>query len=56
MRKCTRVLSLCLLLTLMLSLGLPAAFADDAHEAAPSVGAVEKLPEEDAPKAEVPAE
>ena len=56
MRKCTRVLSLCLMLTLMLSLGMPAAFADDAHEAAPSVGAVEKLPEEDAPKAEVPAE
>ena len=56
MRKCTRALSLCLMLALMLSLGMPAAFADDAHEAAPSVGAVEKLPEEDAPKAEVPAE
>lgn len=56
MRKCTRVLSLCLMLALMLSLGMPAAFADDAHEAAPSPGTVEKLPEEDAPKAEVPAE
>lgn len=51
MRKSARVLSLCLLLALVLSLGMPAAFADDA--AAPA-GAEEQLPENGTPKAAVP--
>lgn len=56
MRKNARVLSLCLLLALVLSLGMPAAFADDAAAgAAAPAGAEEQVPENGTPKAAVPA-
>lgn len=54
MQKSARVLSLCLLLALVLSLGMPAAFADDAAGAAAPAGAEEQLPENGTPKAAVP--